>query len=82
VSLPIWWTRRAEKERDALDPTVCKDIIDGLDRYAQSGQGDVKRLRGCPEFRLRIGDWRVRFRAENGGIVIIAVAHRREAYRD
>jgi hypothetical protein len=34
-----------------------------LDKLSAAGEGDVKRLRGIepPEFRLRIGEYRVRF---------------------
>jgi mRNA-degrading endonuclease RelE of RelBE toxin-antitoxin system len=34
-----------------------------------------------PEFRLRIGDHRVRFYDLGNSIEILAVKHRREAYR-
>jgi mRNA interferase RelE/StbE len=33
----------------------------GLDRYAITGQGDVKRLQGREGYRLRIGWYRVIF---------------------
>jgi mRNA interferase RelE/StbE len=45
--------------------------------------GDVKRLRGRgDEWRLRVGDWRVRFRVdwERHIIVVIAVLPRGSAY--
>ncbi len=47
----------------------------------------MKRLQGIdpPEFRLRVGDWRVRFhqdqQKEKQVIRILRVLHRREAYR-
>jgi len=34
-----------------------------------------------PEFRLRVGDYRVRFHHHEDTIRISAVKHRREAYR-
>ncbi len=54
-------------------------------RYAESGAGDVKALKGhVGEYRLRVGDWRVLFAldASQGQIVVQRVRHRREAYRD
>jgi mRNA interferase RelE/StbE len=36
-------------------------ILDALERYALTGQGDVRLLRGRLEHRLRIGAWRVIF---------------------
>ena len=57
-------------------------------RLAVSGQGDVERVRGfaSPQYRLRVGDWRVRYRYEDidedeEGISVTRVLHRREAYR-
>ena len=54
-----------------------------LTRYLTTGEGDVKRLQDVepPEFRLRAGDYRVRFRDLGDSILVIAVKHRREVYR-
>ena len=52
-------------------------------RYLATGEGDVKRLQDVepPEFRLRVGDYRIRFRDLGDSILVLAVKHRREAYR-
>ncbi|MGA6983858.1 MAG: hypothetical protein WCC95_06290 [Candidatus Sulfotelmatobacter sp.] len=43
----------------------------------------MKRLQGIdpPEFRLRVGDYRVRFRDFENSTEIISLKHRREVYR-
>ncbi len=42
-----------------------------LDAVARLPMGDTKRLQGRPgEWRLRVGDWRVRFRRDNTARVI------------
>jgi mRNA-degrading endonuclease RelE of RelBE toxin-antitoxin system len=59
-------------------------IREATHRYAETGDGDVRRLTGYrPElFRLRVGDWRVLFRVDEDGVIEVArVLHRREAYR-
>jgi len=57
-------------------------ILMALTRYANTGEGDVKQLKGSPDFRLRVGDYRVRMRVlQDGTIRIAQVKHRREAYR-
>ena len=50
---------------------------------ADTGAGNVKRLQGIdpPEYRLRVGDYRVRFHREGETIRILRVRNRREAYR-
>jgi hypothetical protein len=45
--------------------------------------GDVKRLQNIepPEFRLRVGDYRLRFHDYGHTLYVTAVRHRREVYR-
>jgi mRNA-degrading endonuclease RelE of RelBE toxin-antitoxin system len=80
--LGVAWVPRALRDLDALDPTIRARVLEAIERLATTGQGDVKRLKGADrEFRLRAGDWRVRFCVSGGEMRILAVAHRREAYR-
>jgi mRNA interferase RelE/StbE len=45
-------------------------------------QGEVKRLTDfTPEYRLRVGDYRVLFEIEDEKLIIYRIRHRREAYR-
>lgn len=59
------------------------NVLHGLARFAATETGDLKRLQGSdpPELRLRVGDYRVRFYDHGDTIEILAVKHRREAYR-
>jgi len=54
-------------------------------RLAEENLGDVTRLQGAlpPEWRLSVGDWRVRFAYDFDArtIQVLRVRHRREAYR-
>jgi len=58
-------------------------IFAALHRFAESGEGDVRKLQGqSGELRLRVGDYRVRFTQEaDDSLQIHAVLHRKEAYR-
>ena len=58
-------------------------ILHALAHYLETGEGDVKRLQNIepPEFRLRVGDYRVRFHVDGEVVRIAAVKHRRESYR-
>jgi len=58
-------------------------LFDSLYRFALSGEGDVKALKGrhSGKLRLRIGDHRLLFRNEEDGLRVLAVKHRGEAYR-
>jgi mRNA interferase RelE/StbE len=87
VSEPYWrvvFDDRARKDLRRIDPPTRKRILNAIERLAQSAEltGDVKRLRGSDEFRLRVGDWRVRFEREDRKltIVIVRVLPRGRAY--
>jgi len=58
-------------------------IFAALQKFAETGAGDIRRLQGVEtDLRLRVGDYRVRFIEEpDGALRILAVRHRREAYR-
>ena len=63
------------KEKDKPTRQRIKDAIMKLPA------GDIKKLRGGSEFRLRIGDYRVLFRIEDDIIIIRDVLPRGEAYK-
>lgn len=63
-----------------LSPQIRERIGKKLDAFAETGHGDVKKLRGQPGARLRVGDWRVIFYEEGRTIVVTNVGHRREIY--
>ena len=74
---------RARRELRRLDPPVQRRIVDALDRLtAEPSQGDVVKLAGSDdEWRLRVGDWRVRFiRAQDGQVQVLRVLPRGRAY--
>jgi mRNA interferase RelE/StbE len=59
-----------------VSPMLLNDSTMGL-------SGDVKRLTNfTPEYRLRVGQYRVLFEVENENeVVVYRIVHRREAYR-
>jgi mRNA interferase RelE/StbE len=63
-----------------LSPQIGDRIAKKLDAFAATGHGDVKKLKGQPGARLRVGDWRVIFYEEADTIIVVAVGHRREIY--
>ena len=100
-------TGQAERDLRQLDRAVRQRVLRALDRFvAKTGpgpildpeRGDVRRLRGSSEeYRLRIGDWRVRFTVrlvvepmpppDSGEVIVhvvdvLRVLPRGRAYRD
>ena len=83
MSKKIIWSEGAKANLRSIDQATALRILHALARVLSGGEGDVKRLRDIepPEFRLRVGDYRVRFHDFGDSIEIISVRHRREAYR-
>ena len=78
----IVFSQQARADVRRLDRDTAMRIFAALQRFAQAGVGDIKRLQGeTVELRLRVGDYRVRFTEESGTLHIIRVLHRKEAYR-
>ncbi|MGH2364391.1 MAG: type II toxin-antitoxin system RelE family toxin [Chloroflexota bacterium] len=85
MSWTVVWTRPAVDDLRRLDRSAAERVRRAVRRLAEEHSGDVTRLQGVvpPEWRLRVGDWRVRFGYdfEAQTIQILRVRHRREAYR-
>ena len=74
---------RAIKDLKRLQKQDASRIADALERLQSDLTGDVKKLTNfTPEYRLRVGQFRVLFEIENETrIIVYRVVHRREAYR-
>ena len=79
----IVWTEPAKADVRRIDRETAMRILTALDRFARTGEGDVKRLQDIepPEFRLRVGDYRLFFVNINDALEVRRVLHRRQAYR-
>ena len=79
----VLWSDQAKAQLRAIDQATALRILRALARFLETGEGDVKRLQNIepPEFRLRVGDYRVRFHDYGDTVRITAVRHRSEAYR-
>ena len=79
----INWSEDARADVRRIDQKMAMRIFSTIQRFAETGEGDVKELKGqSGELRLRVGDYRVRLTNEaDDTIRIHAVRHRREAYR-
>jgi mRNA interferase RelE/StbE len=72
---------RAISDLKSLDRTMARRIIEKLRGMQDNLAGDVKRLtNSTPEFRLRVGDYRVLFEIEGNKVLVYRVRHRKDAY--
>jgi mRNA interferase RelE/StbE len=73
---------RARKDLKELGSENLRRVLEKIEALADNLAGDVKRLTDyTPEFRLRVGDYRVLFEIDGSTIIVYRVVHRREAYR-
>lgn len=76
---------QAHRDLKRLNHQSQARVAAALVRYAETGLGDVVRLQGVDphEWRLRVGDWRVRFtcRYEDRVVEVLRVVPRGKAYR-
>ena len=64
--MEIEWTGTALEDMAGLDRDIARRVKQSVERLAETGVGNIKRLQGIepPEFRLRVGDYRIRNRRE------------------
>jgi len=75
------FTEAARTDLRRIDREQAMNILLALTRFGATGEGDVKQLKGSKDFRLRVGDYRVRMRLSEDTIRVARVKHRKEAYR-
>ncbi len=62
-----------------IDPDVARSVGAAVDRFAQTGEGNVTKLGGAPDlWRLSVGRWRIAFTEDEGVIVVLGVLWGRE----
>ena len=73
---------RAIKDIESLPSRIQGQILTRIEEMRDGLKGDVKRLTNfTPEYRLRVGDYRILFEMEGEAIIIYRIRHRREVYR-
>jgi len=83
VSKRVALSTEAQADLANLDRSVALRVVAAINRFASTGAGNVHALRGIhpPEFRLRVGDWRVRFHDHGDWLDVLRVCNRKDAYR-
>jgi mRNA interferase RelE/StbE len=81
VTYTIELNRRAIKDLRDIAEAERRRIVARIEALADDLAGDVKRLTHfTPEYRLRVGDYRVLFEVDGNRVVVHRVKHRSDAY--
>ena len=86
MSYQIIIPKPPQKQLKQLTPEIYKRIIEKIGQLANEPRPTgTKKLQGFDqEYRIRIGDYRVRYEIDDKTltVIILSCRHRREAYRD
>jgi mRNA-degrading endonuclease RelE of RelBE toxin-antitoxin system len=80
----VIFSLEARADLRAIDREIALRLLKSLAQFLASDTGNVKQLKGFdpPQYRLRVGNWRIIFRKSGDGVIeIVRVRNRREAYR-
>jgi mRNA interferase RelE/StbE len=73
---------RSLKDCKKIPRLDLERIFVHIEGMANNLKGDVKRLTNyTPEYRLRVGDYRVLFETKKEKIIIYRIRHRKDAYK-
>jgi mRNA interferase RelE/StbE len=73
---------RALKDGEKIPKQELARIFEKIQNLENDLSGDVKHLTNFyPEYRLRVGNYRVLFEIEESAVVIYRIRHRRDIYR-
>ena len=73
---------RAIKDGKKIPARDRSRIVKKIEEMENDLSGDVKRLTNFyPEYRLRVGNYRVLFAIEGHDIVVYRIKHRKDIYR-
>lgn len=74
--------KRAEKDLAGIPKKDAQHIADAIFAMENGLIGDIKKLSSYfPEYRLRVGNWRILFETLKSKIIIYRILNRKEAYR-
>ena len=72
---------KAIKDLKALPKSEAKKVVEKIRSLEKGLNGDIKKLTNfSPEYRLRVGSYRVLFEIEEQRILVYRIKHRKEAY--
>ena len=77
----VTYSNRAARDLTAIDRQQMPRIRNAINRYAETGHGNVSPVQGADILRFRVGNYRVLFDETETHVNVERVRHRREAYR-
>lgn len=77
----IFWDETAFEELNKLEVIISRRIAKIVSEMANDPFAkDIKKLKGCDWYRLRVGDYRIIFAIKEDTIHVLKVGHRKHIY--
>ena len=77
----VQFNPKAVKDFKKLPPDIKTRVSSKIAMMQDNLQGDIKKLTNFkPQYRLRVGNYRVLFEIEDNNLIIYRIKHRRSAY--
>lgn len=82
MNYQIEFKPRAVKDLKALSAVQHRQVVEKIEALQKDLVGDVKKLTDySPEYRLRVGNYRVLFEVDGNSVVVYRILHRKDAYQ-
>lgn len=82
MSFSVIFKPKAIKDVSAIPLAEREKVIRRIEAMKNGLVGDIKKLtKYTPEYRLRVGDFRILFEIEDGDVIIYRIINRRDAYK-
>lgn len=73
---------KAIKDLDSINNNGRQKILTKIELMESDLPGDIKKLTNfTPEYRLRVGNYRVLFEIEKENVIIYRILHRKDSYK-
>ena len=78
----ILWTHTALKQIKNIVPPIAKRIAKAIEQLKNDPFRKVRKMRGYPYYRIKIGDYRIILKITENRIYIMDVGHRKNIYKN
>jgi len=82
MNYKIEFKPRALKDCKKISKSQLTHIFERIEKMSGGLKGDIKHLTNfTPEYRLRVGDYRILFEIEEEKLIIYRIRHRKAVYK-
>ncbi len=83
MSYQILWEQDSFNELNALQKDIAQRILEKIENAREFPEHFIEKLKGMPEFKIRVGDYRIILLFDKGNktLKIQAVGHRKNIYK-